>query len=195
MLSQTKLRIAARRNFDKSDVELVYGDLVRIIGGTYFTGGVAQGPANGLLDYRNFAADAGVPNSLKSNPSSIWLQSVRVDAFVGPGAASYFSALPPTLQDAQVTAWGVRAASVSSATNSGSFVLSYVRNGVSTQIATSGTLTNINPNITVGSGQVVFAVISGPALQAGDSLKLTITENVIFRDILAMVTVVSRHVR
>jgi len=195
MLAQTKLRIAARRNFDKSDVELAYGELVRVIGGTYFAGGISQGPANGLLDYRNFATDAGIPNSIKGQPSGLWLQSVRVDAFVGPGTASYFSALPPTLQDAQVTAWGVRAASVSSATNSGSFVLSYVRNGVSTQIATSGTLTNINPNITTGSGQIVFALISGPALQAGDSLKLTITENVIFRDILAMVTVVSRHVR
>jgi hypothetical protein len=75
--ASAKLRLASRRNLDKADVESVYGELVRVIGGTFFSSGVAVGPANGLLDWRNFSVDAGIPNQNKTNPFSVF--AIQVD--------------------------------------------------------------------------------------------------------------------
>src|SRR5664279_3112269 len=93
-VAQVKIRIVSRRNFDKSDVETVYGEIVRVVGGTYYSGGVQQGPANGLLDFRNFTNDAGITNANKANPNSIWPAQINLRAYTATALKSTFLPLP-----------------------------------------------------------------------------------------------------
>lgn len=94
-LCQAKIRLGARRNFDKGDVETVYGAVVQAIGGTFYTNGVPVGPSNGTLDYRNFSPDLGLTNSYKSAPYATF--SVTCDFGNSLNASGFFysaAALP-----------------------------------------------------------------------------------------------------
>lgn len=85
-ITNTLIRLGARRNFDKTDVETVYGEIVRVVGGTRFVNGVPTGPTNGLLDHRNFAPDLGITNSYKNNAFSYFAATCDFgNTVTGPG--------------------------------------------------------------------------------------------------------------
>lgn len=100
MKANTKLRLASRRQLDKADVESVYGEMVRVVGGAYYSGGATVGPANGLLDWRNFSGAAGIPNTNKANPYSILCLTPDTEAigtfnsFVSGGPATTTATFP-----------------------------------------------------------------------------------------------------
>lgn len=68
-----KNRILSKESFSSADIETNYASVVKTIGGTYYVGGVATGPVNGSLDWRNFSSNAGITNQFKSNSNNITL--------------------------------------------------------------------------------------------------------------------------
>jgi hypothetical protein len=93
-------RLVSRRNLDKADVEANYAQLVQVIGGTYYSNGAPVGPANGTLDYRNFSPEAGIPNSYKISPYSVWAISI------GTINGQILFSTPQTWYSAPVQAYG-----------------------------------------------------------------------------------------
>jgi hypothetical protein len=126
-LAKVKLRLLSRRNLDKADVESIYGELVRVIGGTFFSSGTAVGPANGLLDWRNFSPDSGILNQYKSNPysvSAVQADIPTVTAGGGLAANQYNMQMPwdyvsPLFANALIIGITVACETISNAVNSG----------------------------------------------------------------------------
>lgn len=196
----TKLRIASRRNFDKSDVESVYGELVRVIGGTYFIGGVAQGPANGLMDFRNFTVDAGIPNANKANPESLWPAQIALKAYTAPTLKSTFLALPwenigifPPFSGS-VTALTLAYSTMTSGVNSGVAAFFIVRQGTSIPILPTFPWTNALA-APIGAATLGSVAIAPVALQPRDVLRMDFTNNVNTVGIVGIVWITSLHVK
>ena len=84
MLANALIRLASRQNLSAIDCEQVYGELVRIVGGTRYVNG-ATTSANGLLDYKNFSPNAGIPNNRKANPASLWPIPIATDTVTVTG--------------------------------------------------------------------------------------------------------------
>lgn len=196
-VAQTKFRIQSRRNFDKSDIESVYGELVRVIGGTYYIGGVAQGPANGLLDFRNFSNAAGIPNTNKANSTALWPVQIPIRTYTSPAAVISRIPLPwdnigisvPFVGN--VVGVSFCYGSMASATNSGTAVFAYIRQGVTTQIGSTVSWTNTTTAGHSLSNQTGLSV----ALLPRDMLQVTFTNNVNTTDIMGIVWISSLHVK
>jgi hypothetical protein len=92
MYTTVPIRLASRRNLDKSDVEQVYGTLVQTVGGTYYAAGVPS-TVNGSLDYRNFAPNAGITNQYKANPYGVFPLQLTTAQFNNT-VSNYYITMP-----------------------------------------------------------------------------------------------------
>lgn len=195
--AKTKLRILSRRNFDKSDIESVYGELVRVVGGTYFSGGVAQGPANGLLDFRNFAPDAGILNSNKAAPNSLWPVQVPFRAYTAPAVANIKVALPwdnigvVPLPSGTITGISLSYESMANATNAGNAVFSIVVQGGTTQVGTTISWTNATTTFASLGNQTGLSIAIAPRAV----LQVAFTNNVNTTGICGIFWITSPHVK
>jgi hypothetical protein len=172
--AKVPFRLVSRQGLSKSDVESVYAELVKVIGGTYYLNGVAQGPANGTIDFRNFCPDAGIPNSAKSAPYSIW----PVVMSVGTGGLSVSTAqswnVPVTAPDPNIFPTNLTVIGISlvcsgfaSAVNTGSYTFNkYTPGGSLVQIGTTITWTNLATTTTLLSNQTMSV-----ALQPDETLQ------------------------
>lgn len=112
MFARTLYRLQSRRSLLKADVEADYGELVRTIGGTYYTNG-SPTTVSGVLDFRNFARNAGIPNSNKQSPLSVWAVQIPVGNVSITTNISRYVSLPwenigiTPVFEAKVTAWSV----------------------------------------------------------------------------------------
>jgi hypothetical protein len=198
--AQVKFRIASRRNFDKSDVESVYGELVRVIGGTYFAGGVQQGPANGLLDFRNFTMDAGITNANKANQTSIWPLQIPLRSYTSAALKSTFMPLPwdnlginPPFTG-NVVALTLAYSSMASGTNTGTVSFQLVRQGVVSLIGSAIPWTN-SPASATGSIPLGNQTGLSVALRPRDVIRMDFTNNVNTVGIVGIVWISSQHVK
>lgn len=194
-----KMRLSERYLLTKEDVELIYGEAVRVVGGTYYASGVITGPANGLLDQRNFKFDAGIEVVNRAEPNSLFAVQIPLRRYTSTAAVTQHVALPAPLIgleqefSATVIAWTLGVAETSNAVNAGSAQLHYLRDGVYTQIGTTATLTNV-ATLSAPVDQGSLSV----ALKPLDRLRLTFqitTASITMSGIVCTVMLKSRHSR
>lgn len=180
-LADPKMFLSKRRSLLAADVESVYGELVRVIGGTRFVNGTPTGPTNGLLDWRNFTPDAGIPNTNKAAPWSVYCISLYQDFFVVGGASTTMHTYAPfpfedigvvTPLSSKVIGLTVAVQQDGSAVNSGTITVAYIRNGTATTIGSAVPWVNVPSSTpTTLSNQA----LSSPILQAKDLVRLEAT--------------------
>ncbi|HEY5957326.1 MAG TPA: hypothetical protein VIV60_12260, partial [Polyangiaceae bacterium] len=144
--ADSKLRTTHRTQLDKADVESLYGEMVRVIGGNYFSNGNTVTNGTGILDWRNFRPDAGIPNANKSSPYGMFVINAVIDKYASGTTVSAVTPIPQLdlvqppfgKNDFFVVGQYLAFATIGNAVNSGSWTYSTPSRTIST-----GTLTNV----------------------------------------------------
>ncbi len=139
-LAQTKIRLASRGSLNAADVETVYGELVRVVGGTRYVGGVST-TAPGVLDYRNFSPSAGIPNAAKANPASLWPLQMVIEN-VNLGSVDVYAPFVwenTGIISATIVGWSAMYSNSSAAGTNITWTLNRRRQGVDTAVGTVAT--------------------------------------------------------
>jgi hypothetical protein len=182
------------------DVETVYAEFPKVLGGSHFLNGNPVTDSTPTLDYRNFATNAGINNAHKATPRTYFGVELRFASYTGgSGGKNVFSALPgyrslpEFATDFQAFGFSLMVGAVSNTTNSTNITVSYVRNGTPTTIDSS-TLTNtlgfsnaIGNNITRDFAPVV--------LYQNDQIRLQISSNVNLTDVVGVLYIKTMHVK
>jgi hypothetical protein len=144
-VDRSKVWLSSRRSLDKGDLEGVFTQIVKLVGGSYYVNGVATGPVAGILDRTNFTNSAGITNAQKTNNGAYVMLCADSASFgtINAGVSVTFT-IPSPLSISGIwpanftqgagasgtgitlAGFGVSCASMSSATNAGTAALQYV---------------------------------------------------------------------
>lgn len=191
MIIKCPVRLAARRSLLSADLEAAYGSIVNVVGGTYYVSGTPATASSGQLDYRNFAANAGITNTQKEFSRSNFYLTSHVRQYTPSATVDYYIPVPPG-KELSCYSVNIAARAVSSSTNSGTWYIKHIR-GSSTTILATLPILNANPvgtnHYITGNSWTEFT------LQERDRLILEITDNVTWYDVITNIICTARHVK